>query len=399
MKKIGRILNIRKHKFVVFVDAYTNAEQKEQLLFDRNMFLETQLKLGDCFAMEGREGTSKNGQQIFNVDSVLWVSPTQNWELARDGKVGEKGYSRYAQENALNAGNQVKVFKLKNELIKRISELLDSEGFESVKCQVLEPKRTASLIPPFETKTRLGNEELYLRITPENQLKQMSAILLKSVYTIDNVFYNKHADAKHQPETCTLEFVGLDYSKQELLRLITRLSQISYDLCEKYGFETDKQKLPEIIDYADLESLGIKYQRRIPEFKNTILINVPVNSPFIHCDEKGGRSETRWYLNGSLTAHGYEDEINTDKVQQALQKQKQDNQCDDVNEMQYFNWGLPKSFSFGLGIDAMVCRYLNLPHMSLASNPLGINYTSVVKQEQKPSNVVKLINLKDDNSL
>jgi hypothetical protein len=37
--------------------------------------------------------------------------------------------------------------------------------------------------------------------------------------------------------------------------------------------------------------------------------------------------------------------------------------------------------------------------MSLASNPLGINYTPVTKQEQKLNNVVKTINLKDDNSL
>ncbi len=398
MKKIGRILNIRKQKFVVFVDAYTSNQQIEQLMFDRNMFFESGLKRGDCFAMDGNDFTNKNGQQVFNVDNILWISPTQNWDMSRDGKVGEKGYSRFAQENALNAGSQVRVFKLKNELIKTISDLLEKDGFEAVKCQVLEPKRTASLIPPFETKTRFGNQDLYLKITSENQLKQMSAILLKSVYTIDNVFYNKHADAKHQPESCTLEFVGLDFSRQKLLKLITHLSQISYDLCEKYGFETDKQKLPEIIDYNDLEHLGIKYQRRIPEFKNTILVNVPVNSPFIHCDEKGSRTETRWYLNGSLTAHGYEDETNPKNIQQMLQKQKQDNQCDDVNEMEYFNWGLPKSFSFGLGIDALVCRYLNLQHMSLATNPLGINYTSPVKQEQKNSNLLQI--MKDNtNSL
>ena len=193
--------------------------------------------------------------------------------------------------------------------------------------------------------------------------------------------------------------MGVDYTKQELLRLITRISKVSYDLCEKYGFETDMPREPEIIDYSDLESLNIKYQRRIPEFKNTILLNVPVNSPFIRCDEKGMRTETRWYLNGSLTAHGYDDEVNPDKINEALQKQKQDNQCDNVNEMHYFNWGLPKSVSFGLGVDALVCRYLNLQHMSLACNPLGINYVPVANSNQDNKNVQQAIASKNENTL
>lgn len=379
MKKIARVLNIRKHKFVVFADAYTNNQRVEQILFDRETFANARLKAGDCLAIEGNEGVSKSGQQIFNVNQVLWVSPAQNWKPAQNMPTKEKGYDRYAQENALNGGDQLKVFRLKNELICGISALLDKDGFESVKCQVLEPERTGSAVPVFETKTRFGDEQLYLRITPENQLKQTAAMLLQSVYTIDHVFYNKHADAKHQPEFCTLEFVALDYSKQELLRFITRLSQISHDLCAKYNFETDQPKIPDIVDYSDLDRMNIKYQRRIPEFKNTILTNVPVNSPFVRSNLNGVRTETRWYLNGSLTAHGYEDEVDPQKIQQALEKQKEENNCGDVNEMHYFKWGLPKSVSFGLGIDAMVCRYLNLEHMTLVTNPLGINYTPPTK--------------------
>ena len=94
LKKIGRILNVRKQKFVVFVDAFTNSQQIEQLMFDRNMFSETGLKRGDCFAMEGIESTNNNGQSVFKVDNVLWVSPTQGWDMSRDGKVGEKGYTK-----------------------------------------------------------------------------------------------------------------------------------------------------------------------------------------------------------------------------------------------------------------------------------------------------------------
>ena len=397
MKKIARVLNVRKHKFVVFVDAYTSNQRTKQILFDRETFINARLKTGDCFAIDGVEGNSKSGQQVFNVNQVLWVSPAQNWKPAQNIPTKEKGYDRYARENALNGGDQLKVFRLKNELIRGMSTLLDQDGFESVKCQVLEPERTGSAIPVFETKTHFGNEPLYLRITPENQLKQTAAMLLKSVYTVDHVFYNKHADARHQPEFCTLEFVALEYSKQELLRFITRLSQISHDLCAKYGYQTEKSKIPEIVDYTDLERMNIKYQRRIPEFENTILTNVPVNNPFVRSNLNGVRTETRWYLNGCLTAHGYEDEVDPQKIQQALEKQKEENHCDNVNEMHYFKWGLPKSVSFGLGIDALVCRYLNLEHMTLATNPLGINYAHPNRAIQSDPLVKQMLTQKENS--
>ena len=385
MNKIARILNIRKHKLVIFIDAYTSDQKKEQLLLDKKVFVGEQLKVGDCLAIDGDESLSQTGQKVLKVKNILWVSPAQSREQGHDLKTAKKGYDQYAQENALSAGRQLKVFRLKNDLIHSISSLLEQDGFESIKCQVLEPERTGSAIPPFATHTQFGQEPLYLRITPENQLKQTAAVLLKSVYTIDHVFYNKNADARHQPEICTLEFVALNYKKQELLKFMTRLSQMTYDLCQKYGFETDHPKVPEIVDYADLARRNIKFQRRIPEFKNTILTNVPVENPFVRSNEHGLRTETRWYLNGSLAAHGYEDETDPRQIQAALQKQKQGNDCGSVNEMRYFDWGLPRSVSFGLGIDALVCRYLNLPHMILASNPLGINYTKPIPQPPLPN--------------
>ena len=76
---------------------------------------------------------------------------------------------------------------------------------------------------------------------------------------------------------------------------------------------------------------------------------------------------------------------------EALKIQKRHNNLDGVNEMPYFKWGLPKTISFGLGIDAMICRYLNLERMSMASNPLGINYVipdKKRKQENQEDNLL-----------
>ena len=66
MKKICRVLNIRKHKLVVFVDAYTNSGKIEQIMFDKGIFSKKPLKSGDCFAIDGSVATNLKGNQIFN---------------------------------------------------------------------------------------------------------------------------------------------------------------------------------------------------------------------------------------------------------------------------------------------------------------------------------------------
>ncbi|MBQ7659183.1 MAG: hypothetical protein IJS26_00360 [Alphaproteobacteria bacterium] len=383
MKKIFRILNVRKHKSVIFAETYTSDGKKEQIVFDKNLYHKKALKKGDCFAATGKFIKNQSGENVLKIERILWVSPCQTWDEFKNLPNNSKGCERYAQSNARNAGKQIDVYRLKQELIQKISELLDKDGFENTPCKVLERERTGSAIPPFQTKGQFDKEPVYLRITPENQLKQTAAILLKSVYTIGSVFYNKNSDANHVPEMCTLEFVSLDYTKPQLLRFMTKVSRIMSTLCKKYGFETPEKGTPDIVDYNNLAELGIQYQRRIPEFKNTILINAPVSNPLVAPDENGLKTEIKWYINGRLTAHGYCDETDYSKVKEALQEQKNNNNLEYVNEMSYMKWGLPKSMSFGLGIDAFISRYVNSDSMLLASNPLGINYTFPDKTSQK----------------
>ena len=350
-------------------------------MFDKSMFNKQAIKNGDCFAVTVEPTLNNRRLTIFRAMEMLWVSPCQNWEGVKNIQKSSKGYEKYAQINARNAGVQVKVYRLKNDLIRELSRILDEDGFEQVKCHVLEKERTASAIPPFITYEKSNTKPIYLRITPENQLKQTSAILLKSVYTIDSVFFNKDPGAKHQPEMCTLEFVALDYTEQEILAFMIKVNTIMNRLAKKYGFDTDNVDVPRVVDYNDLESLHIKYDRRIPEFRNTILINAPVNSPFVKVNSNGMRTEIKWYINGSLTGHGYSDETDCQQIKISLEQQKIANNLEQINEMSYFEWGLPKSVSFGLGIDALVYRYLNLEHMALASNPLGINYVNHRKND------------------
>lgn len=107
MKKICRVLNIRKHKSVVFVYAYTNNDEVEQVIFDKNIFDKKSLKHGDYFSVDGNLATNLKGLEVFKVEKYLWVSPCQNWELGKHIQPGDKGYEKYAQINARNGGSKL----------------------------------------------------------------------------------------------------------------------------------------------------------------------------------------------------------------------------------------------------------------------------------------------------
>ena len=67
MKKIVRILNIRKHKKVTFLDTYENLGTRLQLLSDNSLLTDAPLSIGDIVSFEGINTTNKRGIPIIEI--------------------------------------------------------------------------------------------------------------------------------------------------------------------------------------------------------------------------------------------------------------------------------------------------------------------------------------------
>lgn len=373
MKKIVRILTMRKHKKVTFFDVSESIGNRLQL-FCYNVHLEnTALLIGDILCFSGKDSVNKNGEPIIEITKIYWVNHALKWSTPKGITRTLSSSLEEIQVNSRNAGKQIKLWKCQYQFKNAIEALLKLDNFLEYKCKLIEEKRTSAVRKPLSVSGENISKDLYLRITMENQLKQACSILLNSVYCLDNVFYDKLVTSNVDREVCILEFVSLEYDSKNILQFIQNLDSILRTLFNNLELENFGYSLPsnlQIIDFKELNTNCIKYSN----FENAIITNVPANSPFIKINDSGERTEIQWIVRGKMLGHGYKDEFNYDSLLSAVEIQKKELNLTDCNKMDYMNYGIPRTFSFGLGIDQLLYRFYNLEHIISISNPLGVYF-------------------------
>jgi hypothetical protein len=373
MKKIVRILTMRKHKKVTFLDVSESLGNHLQLLFYNINFEDIALSIGDILCFDGKNSTNKNGAPIIEITRIYWINHALKWSTPKGITQTLSSSLEEIQINSRNAGKQIKLWRCQYEFKNRVVALLQSDNFLEYKCKSIEEKRTSAIRKPLSVCGENASKDLYLRITMENQLKQACSILLNSVYCLDNVFYDKMITSNVDREVCILEFVSLEYNSDDIIRFIKNLDSILRTLSNDLGLENFGYSVPnnlQIIDFNELNTNCINYSK----FKNAIITNVPANSPFIKINTSGERTETQWVVRGKMLGHGYKDEFNYTSLLSAVKIQKKELNLTDCNKMDYMNYGIPRTFSFGLGIDQLLYRFYNLEHIISISNPLGIYF-------------------------
>lgn len=368
MKKIVRILNIRKHKKVTFLDTYEHLGTRLQLLSDNSLLTNTPLSIGDIVSFEGINTTNKRGIPIIEIKKIYWHNSPTVWNSPKGIHNTLSCSLNQIQYDAKNAGKQLFLLRGKLQILNSIKKILTSNNFLEINCKVIEEKRTSAKRQPLVISSIHNNAPLYLRITMENQLKQYCATLLNSVFSIDNVFYDKAITANVDREVCILELVSIEHSIDDLILFIVQIDNILRTTFAELNLDTFGYKLPkdiEIIEYANLKD---------QDLENTLLKNVPIESPFVRQSSSGKRTEFQWFVRGKMLAHGYEDEFDYDNLLRAVINQKEALGLSECNQMDYMKYAVPQTTSLGLGIDQLIYRFWNIEHIINISNPIGIYF-------------------------
>ena len=366
MKKIVRILNLRKHKQVSFMDVYENFGTRLQLLCSNTLLVNMPIATGDIISFEGIDSINKHGKPIIEIKEIEWCSP-KGIHNPLKSSLEEIRY------NARNAGKQLQLLQGKLQVLESIKELLASNSFLEVNCKTIEEQRTSAKRQPLQVDSIHSSTPLYLRITMENQLKQYCAVLLHSVFSIDNVFYDKAITANADREVSILELVSIEHSTDELIHLIIQIDYILRNVFSELLLTNFGYSLPtniEVVEYSDLTDKDINYSI----FQNTLLKHVPVTSPFVKQSQSGLRTEFQWVVRGKMLAHGYEDEFKYENLLKAVNNQKANLGLDNCNKMDYMKYAIPRTTSLGLGLDQLLYRFWNLEHIINISNPIGIYF-------------------------
>lgn len=368
-KQYMRILSIRKHKTITFINGYNDVLGNIQCMIDNNLI--TNVNCGDLIECNIIDDFNRKGQKIkriVSVEKIISSYDFQSYKGLNNEFISdrEKDYL-----NARNCGSQLTILKYKKEMLKYIRDRLDSLNYFDATglLNTVEYYPNGSNINDARIQDRDNKEPKYLRVTLENQLKQMTALILKSTYAIDKVFRNMGEDKSHINEFLMLEMVSIEGNITQMIDFIKDLDRISKELAETYKISIPQKDL-QIIDYSEIVSERFEIIRK--SFTNTLVTNYPCESPFILKNEKGLRKENRWYINGHWISHFYCDENDYNNIKEILLSQQKKNE--NINPMSYVKWGLPSTTSLGLSIDRWLQMLLDINNINSIANPIVLDY-------------------------
>lgn len=362
-----RVLSFRKHKYITFVNGYCDEFGTEQFMVENKLF--QSINCGDLIKANFVIEKNNKGQFIKKIITIDEIVKSTNF-ISGKSINGIKNTKEKNLIEARNAGLPLKYLQLKQELLLSIRKILDANFYYDVTglINTVENYSNGSNINEMKIQSKYDGVK-YLRISFENQLKQISALLLKSVYSIDKVFRDMGEDSTHINEFLMFELVDLSNDIDKITKLIIKFDELSKKMCDKYGLGIKEKKL-DVIDYTELRKYGKE------NLLNTLVINYPCDSPFIKKDlNEDLRKEVRWYMNGHWIAHYYHDENNFENVKDILQLQQDNSMKENINTLDYFSWGLPSSVSLGLSIDRWLQMVLDVENLYTIADPLSLGYS------------------------
>ncbi len=368
-KQYMRVLSIRRHKTITFINVYNDLLGNIQCMIDNDLIIN--INCGDLIKCNISDDFNRKGERIkriISVDKVISSCDFQSYKGIHNGSISDSE-KRYL--NARNCGSQLTVLKYKKDILKNIRGRLDSLDFfdASGLLNTVEYYSNGSNIKEAVIRERADHEPKYLRVTLENQLKQMTAVILKSTYAIEKVFRNMGEDKSHINEFLMLELVSIEEDISQMIDFVKYLDKLSKEQAESYNIDISHKDL-QIIDYNEIPTN--QFERFRKSFINTLVTNFPCESPFILKDEEGMRKEIRWYINGHWISHFYQDENNYNNVKEILLSQQK--LKDNLNPISYIEWGLPSTVSFGLSIDRWLQMLLDINNINSVANPIALDY-------------------------
>ncbi|MBI4837267.1 MAG: lysine--tRNA ligase [Candidatus Portnoybacteria bacterium] len=401
---VGRIRLIREHGGSTFVHI-EDGSGKIQLYFKKDVLGEEQYKffldnyeVGDFIEAGGKLFLTKKGEKTLEVSVFRMLAKAINqlpekWHGLQD--LEERSRKRYL-DLLMNPETKARFIK-RSEIIKKLREFLDREGFVEVETPILQSIPGGALARPFKTHHNALDIDLYLRIAPELYLKRLLVGGFEKVYELGRCFRNEGIDATHNPDFTMLEFylayadyndlmdlteklfkflapagkivyAGHEINLNTLWKRITMkdliLGELDIDI-EKADQKEINQKLAELgvkpEDGKDARSVDALFKAIRPKIiEPTFVTDYPVEmSPLASGKEENPKLTERFQLIiGGLELVNAFSELNDPIEQDRRMKEQVKKHGDDVRYdadfIEALEYGMPPAAGWGMGVDRLV---------------------------------------------
>lgn len=403
----GRLRLLRLHGGSCFARLEDTSGQI-QLFFKKDVLGEGGYKLfadnfdvGDFIEVAGELFKTQTEERTLLVKKVKMLAKSLNqlpdkWHGLKDT---EERFRRRYLDLLMNEDVRAR-FKKRSEIIKKLRQFFDGQGFMEVETPVLQALPGGALARPFKTHLNALDMDLYLRVAPELYLKRLLVGGFEKVYEIGRQFRNEGMDKSHNPDFTEIEFYWAyaDYEQlmeltEKLFAFLTTEKEIEYQgnkislaspfrrismrdlLLEQCDIDIAKADQKDLA--AALTKAGEKVDKEMPACKMvdelfktirpkiiqpTFVTNHPLAmSPLAKQSEGNPGEAARFQLliGGMELANAY-NELNDPQDQAKRMKMQEHHRGDDEAQrfdqdyIEALEYGMPPTAGWGMGVDRLV---------------------------------------------
>ncbi len=410
----GRVMAVRKAGKLVFIDIQ-DTTGKIQAYFDfktlgEELFNKVKsFNAGDIIGVEGKVFKTNPGEISVNVEKYSFLAKAirvlpNKWTGLQDSEL--KYRKRYL--DLIMSQESKEVFIKRAKVYSLIRAFMVGKGFMEVETNVIQPVYGGADAKPFKTHVNTLNEDHYLRVSPELQLKRLIIGGFDRVFEFTRNFRNEDADTTHNPEFSALEWYQAYADYEDMMKLeeellehvvkeVTGSTEITYQgqklsfkrpfkrikfvdsIKEKTGKEVLKMKDEDLFLLA--ESLGIRFlkgnRNRLHAYDKifeavmekeliqpTFVLDFPRETSPLTRPKRGNSALVErfdLYCMGKELGPSYS-ELNNPFIQkenfeeQETRRKKGDEEAPpaDTEFVEAMEYGMPPTGGLGLGIDRLV---------------------------------------------
>lgn len=182
------------------------------------------IDVGDIIGVVGRPGATRAGElTIFVTEATIL---TKSLTGLVDQHYGLKDIElRYRNRSLDMTTNQQAFDTLRARYLmqQKIRDFMNSNGFLEVETPIIQTVYGGAEATPFKTYHEKLGMEMYLRVSPEQNLKRLMAGGFEAVYEMGKSFRNENIDRTHNPEFTMLEAYIAYQDYNYMMELVERL--------------------------------------------------------------------------------------------------------------------------------------------------------------------------------
>jgi lysyl-tRNA synthetase, class II len=226
----GRVLLKREMGKVLFMDLH-DEDAKIQLYYRANDIpekfeLARMIDLGDIVGVTGKIFKTKMGELSIWVNdfSILCKCLSDLGDKYHGIKNVETKYRHRSLDMIMNPQSR-KILKKRFLITQKIREFMIKEGFLEIETPITQINYGGALAKPFITHHNELDMDIYLRVSPEQQLKRVLCGGMEAIFEINKNFRNESIDRTHNPEFTMMEAYRTYVDYTYMMDLIERLTE------------------------------------------------------------------------------------------------------------------------------------------------------------------------------